>query len=63
MLNRKMIMVSGAIVAVTVSLAQAQAQDAAMGFFVTSVGVGQGGNFGGLEGADAHCGKLAAAAG
>ncbi|MFT5115673.1 MAG: hypothetical protein ACI8P9_005026 [Parasphingorhabdus sp.] len=34
-----------------------------MGFFITSVGIGQGGNLGGLEGADAHCGKLASAAG
>jgi hypothetical protein len=35
----------------------------AMGFFVTSVGVGRGGDLGGLAGADAHCQKLAAAAG
>ena len=34
-----------------------------MSFFVTSVGVGDGGNLGGLEGADAHCQKLAEAAG
>ena len=34
-----------------------------MGFFVTSVGGGNGGNLGGLAGADAHCQKLAAAAG
>ena len=34
-----------------------------MGFFVTSVGVGDGANLGGLAGADAHCQKLAAAAG
>ena len=34
-----------------------------MGFFVTSAGSGQGGNLGGLAGADAHCQKLAAAAG
>lgn len=32
-------------------------------FFVTSVGGGQGANYGGLEGADAHCQKLATAAG
>lgn len=30
-----------------------------LGFFVTSVGVGDGANLGGLEGADAHCQKLA----
>lgn len=34
-----------------------------MGFFVTSEPVGNGGNLGGLAGADAHCQKLAAAAG
>jgi hypothetical protein len=34
-----------------------------MGFFITSVGVGDGANLGGLKGADAHCQKLAAAAG
>lgn len=36
---------------------------AKMSFFVTSVGVGDGGNLGGLAGADAHCTKLAATAG
>ena len=41
----------------------AVAQDHPMGFFITSVGLGQGGNLGGLEGADAHCNKLAEAAG
>ena len=34
-----------------------------MSFFVTSVGVGRGGNLGGLAGADAHCQSLAAAVG
>lgn len=34
-----------------------------MGFFVTSVGSGRGADLGGLAGADAHCQKLAAAAG
>lgn len=34
-----------------------------MTFFVTSVGPGKGGDFGGLEGADKHCHSLAAAAG
>ena len=42
----------------------AQAQSAEeMTFFVTSVGLGDGGNLGGLAGADAHCAKLAKAAG
>ena len=35
----------------------------AMTFFVTSAGPGNGANLGGLAGADAHCQKLAAAAG
>ena len=34
-----------------------------MSFFVTSAGPGEGANLGGLEGADAHCAKLAKAAG
>ena len=37
--------------------------DPPMSFFVTSVGMGDGANLGGLEGADAHCTKLATAAG
>jgi len=40
-----------------------QAQEAGPSFFVTSVGLGDGANLGGLEGADAHCAALAAAAG
>ncbi|MGE0849456.1 MAG: hypothetical protein AB7O44_07515 [Hyphomicrobiaceae bacterium] len=38
-------------------------QQAAMSFFVTSAGKGDGANLGGLEGADAHCQALAKAAG
>jgi hypothetical protein len=34
-----------------------------MSFFVTSVGLGDGGNLGGIEGADKHCQSLAQAAG
>ena len=34
-----------------------------MSFFVTSAGPGDGGNLGGVHGADAHCQKLAAAVG
>jgi hypothetical protein len=41
----------------------AQAQDTPMTFFITSAGPGDGGNLGGLEGADAHCQALAEAAG
>jgi hypothetical protein len=39
------------------------APDAKMSFFITSVGVGGGGNLGGFEGADAHCQRLAMNAG
>jgi hypothetical protein len=44
---------------------QAQESPAAaeMTFFVTSTGLGNGANLGGLEGADAHCQELAEAAG
>ena len=41
----------------------ALADDHPMGFFVTSVGMGDGANLGGLAGADGHCKKLAEAAG
>ncbi|MDP1570045.1 MAG: hypothetical protein Q8L86_08575 [Vicinamibacterales bacterium] len=42
---------------------QAQPPQQPMSFFVTSTGPGNGGNLGGLAGADAHCQTLAAAAG
>src|SRR5688500_16135009 len=42
---------------------QVPAPDPRMNFFVTSVGIGNGGNLGGLAGADAHCQRLATAAG
>ena len=51
-----------AVAGVAVSLT-AWAQDSDMTFFITSAGPGKGGDLGGLEGADAHCNALAAAAG
>jgi len=39
------------------------AADEKVSFFITSVGGGKGGDLGGLAGADAHCSKLAEAAG
>ena len=54
--------VAASALALVTSLAFAQSQHP-MGFFVTSAGMGDGANLGGLEGADAHCQKLAAAAG
>jgi hypothetical protein len=46
---------------ICIGTAQAQSHD--MTFFVTSVGKGNGADYGGLEGADAHCNALAKAAG
>jgi hypothetical protein len=48
---------------VCVAATAANAQDARMSFFVTSQGPGDGANLGGLQGADAHCQKLARAVG
>jgi len=42
---------------------QAQQTRTDMGFFITSVGSGNGADLGGLEGADRHCQQLAQAAG
>lgn len=57
----KYLSVGLALGAVTImGLAQ---QQPGMSFFITSVGSGDGGNLGGLAGADAHCQQLAAAAG
>ena len=58
---RKVVTIVGAA-ALSVSM-MAGAQEAKMGFFVTSVGLGNGADLGGLEGADAHCKSLAEAAG
>ena len=55
------VVLASAVLGLSAFTAPASAQD--MGFFVTSVGVGDGGNLGGLEGADAHCQTLAEAAG
>jgi hypothetical protein len=59
---------AGAVAVLTVSLLSGvyvayAGQQMPMSFFVTSVGVGKGGDLGGLAGADAHCAMLAQAAG
>ena len=46
-----------------IASAPAQAQSADTSFFLTSNGIGNGGNLGGLAGADNHCQTLAQAAG
>jgi hypothetical protein len=40
---------------VMLGVPMAFAQEHPMGSFITSVGLGKGGDLGGLEGADAHC--------
>lgn len=55
------LILAGFVLASALSLSMAQ--DNAMNFFLTSNGPGDGANLGGLEGADAHCQSLAAAAG
>lgn len=53
-----------AVVSLAMVTGSAFAQDAKkMSFFVTSAGLGKGGDLGGLAGADAQCQKLAEAAG
>jgi hypothetical protein len=52
-----------AAAAVALSATTAVAQENAMSFFVTSENPGSGADFGGIEGADAHCAALAEAAG
>jgi len=44
-------------------LAQQEPEPVPMGFFITSVGLGDGADLGGLAGADAHCQALADAVG
>lgn len=51
------LILAGSLIGLAAPLAQAQDED--MSFFVTSVGSGNGGDLGGLEGADAHCQALA----
>ena len=58
---KRLLIVAAALAGAT--LVPAQAQDTSMSFFITSAGSGKGADLGGLEGADAHCAKLAEAAG
>jgi hypothetical protein len=52
-----------ALTAIAFPVTAAQAQSADTSFFLTSNGIGNGGNLGGLAGADNHCQTLAQAAG
>ena len=68
MATRRVIASSAAAIAVAlpvlwvVAQPQNDEEPPPMGFFITSVGIGDGGNLGGLAGADAHCQTLAEAA-
>ena len=53
----------GASLAPDASVQAQQPQQNRMTFFVTSEGLGSGGNLGGIDGADRHCQALAAAVG
>lgn len=63
MTSVKYVAVALALLPLSAPVAWAQAPAANMSFFVTSSNPGNGGNLGGLAGADAHCQSLAAAVG
>lgn len=65
-MRAKLFVISGLVAGLAGGLAasaSAQALDSSLSFFITSANAGKGANLGGLTGADAHCQKLAAAAG
>jgi hypothetical protein len=61
--SRSAVLVSALWLAAPCGIHAQQREAAPMTFFVTSEPIGDGGNLGGLAGADAHCQKLAEAAG
>ncbi|MCC8957796.1 lectin [Bradyrhizobium sp. Pear77] len=63
MKNIAQIAVPACLAFVVIAAPPAAAQTADTSFFVTSNGIGNGGNLGGLAGADNHCQTLAQAAG
>lgn len=60
--NARVLAMSAAAIAL-LTACQTTPPTGPMSFFITSVGSGKGADFGGLAGADAHCQRLAAAAG
>jgi hypothetical protein len=60
---RGRLLLAGLIACAVAAVTIAQDKPGTMSFFITSAGPGDGANLGGLAGADAHCQKLAAAAG
>ena len=60
----RMVCLGGMVMALALQGVALEAQqNPPLGFFITSVGSGDGANLGGLAGADAHCTKLASAVG
>ncbi len=59
----KKILLTASVIALASVSTVNYSQDNSMSFFITSVGSGDGGNLGGLQGADAHCAALATAVG
>ncbi len=64
-MNKKIVLGLGLSCVISAGFTQAQEskEQPEMSFFVTSVGMGKGGDLGGLAGADSHCQSLAEAAG
>ena len=60
---RKVCVVAAAAILVFQAASLLAQNKTPLGFFITSAGSGDGANLGGIAGADAHCQKLAAAAG
>lgn len=61
--NLRILIIASAAAAVLAGCSGFGASSRGASFFVTSTNPGQGGNLGGLAGADAHCEKLASAVG
>jgi hypothetical protein len=57
------LVIAGSVLVAVAMAANVKAQQNTMTFFISSEGTGKGGDLGGLAGADAHCQKLAEAAG
>src|SRR5215831_20402112 len=62
-MNTRSLFASVALLTLEFCTAQAQNAPESMRFFVTSTGLGKGGDLGGLAGADARCQSLAAGVG
>ena len=62
-MKRYLLLTSAALITAAITFISVNSQENEMGFFITSVGSGDGANLGGLSGADAHCQSLATAAG